>query len=132
MAIRLSRRKIARYIADGLVSDKESKKLVQELAAYLIDAKRISELELIVRDVEYELTKRGVVLGRITSASHLTSATQLAIKQLIQKEANAQSVELVQFIDPAVIGGVKIDLPGQQFDGTIARRLTTLRMNVKK
>lgn len=132
MAIRLSRRKIARYIADGLVSDKGSKKLVQELAAYLIDAKRISELELIVRDVEYELTKRGVVLGRITSASHLTLATQSAIKQLIQKEANAQSVELVQFIDPAVIGGVKIDLPGQQFDGTIARRLTTLRMNVKK
>jgi F-type H+-transporting ATPase subunit delta len=132
MAVRLSRRKIAGYIADGLMSGKEHKRIIQELAAFLIDTRRTKELELVVRDIEFELSKRGVVLGRITSATNLTSATELAIKKLIKSETNARSVELARFIDPTVIGGVKIDLPGEQFDGTIARRLTTLRMNVKK
>ncbi|CAN5393418.1 hypothetical protein BH10PAT4_BH10PAT4_1620 [soil metagenome] len=132
MAIRLSRRKIAGYIADGLVSGISETKLVKELAGFLIDTRRTKELELVVRNIEYELKKRGIVLGRITSATHLTTATEAAIKELIRTETNAKSVELARSIDLTVIGGVKIDLPGTQFDGTIARRLTTLRMNVKK
>ena len=132
MAIRLSRRKIAGYVADGLVSGTSESKLVKELAGFLIDTRRTKEIELVVQDIEYELKKRGIVLGRITSATDLTTATEAAIKELIRVETKATSVELSRCIDQAVIGGVKIDLPGEQFDGTIARRLTTLRMNVKK
>ncbi len=132
VSIRLSRRKIAGYIANGLVSGVQSNKLVTELAAFLIETRRTNEIELVIRDIEYELKNRGIVLGRITSATDLSTATKDAIQKLIQTETKATSVELVQFIDPTVIGGVKIDLPGEQFDGTIARRLTTLRMNVKK
>lgn len=132
MATRLSRRKITGYIADQLIAGVQTKTLIRQLAAFLIDNRRTKELELVVRDIEYELKKRGTVMTRVTSAHDLSTATQKAIKQLIQDKTDAKRIELEQFIDPSVLGGVKIDLPGLQLDATIARRLTTLRTNVKK
>ncbi len=129
---RLSRRKITSYIADQLTSGHDSTHLVMELAAFLIDTKRTNELDLVIRDIEYELKNRGIVLAHITSAFDLTSATQAAISKLIKDQTGAKEIELQKFIDPDAIGGVKIDIPGMQLDSTIARRLTTLRMNVKK
>lgn len=132
MAIRLSRRKITSYIADQLAAGYQAKKLIRELAAFLVDNRRTKELDLIVRDIEYELKKRGIVLARVTSAFDLATATQQAIKKLIKSQTNAKVIELKQFVDPTVLGGVKIDLPGLQMDGTVAYRLTTLRTNLKK
>lgn len=132
MAIRLSRRKITGYIADQLAAGYETKKLVRALAAFLIDNRRTKELDLIVRDIEYELKKRGIVLASVTSAFDLATVTQEAIKKLIKSQTNAKVIELKQFVDPTVLGGIKIDLPGLQMDSTVAYRLTTLRTNLKK
>ncbi|TAL15054.1 hypothetical protein EPN95_00930 [Patescibacteria group bacterium] len=132
MAIRVSRRKISNYIADQIAAGHEGKKLIQELAAFLIDTRRVKELELVVRDIEYELTSRGIVLAWVSSAHDLTSATKIAITKLIKDRTDAKNVELQELIDPALLGGIKIDLPGQQLDMTIARRLTQLRTNVKE
>ncbi|MDB5167548.1 MAG: atpH [Candidatus Saccharibacteria bacterium] len=132
MAIRVSRRKISNYIADQIAEGHETKKLIQELAAFLIDTRRTKELELVVRDIEYELKNRGIVLAWVTSAHDLTSATKTAINKLIKDQTDAKNVELQELVDPTVLGGVKIDLPGQQLDMTIARRLSLLRTNVKE
>lgn len=132
MAIRLSRRIITSYIAGELAAGKETTLLINQLAAFLIESGRTKELELIVRDIEYELKNQGIVLARVTSAFDLATATQTAITHLIKKHTSAQTIELQQFIDPTVLGGVKIDLPGLQMDMTIGHRLTTLRTNLKK
>lgn len=132
MAIRLSRRKITGYIAQQLVAGVEVEQIVRQLAAFLIDSRRTKEVGLIVRDIEYELTKQGIVLARATSAFDLTEATRQAVTKIIQDKTGAQHVQLHQFIDPSVLGGVKIDLPGLQLDATIARKLTLLRTNYKK
>jgi F-type H+-transporting ATPase subunit delta len=132
MAQRLSRRKITGYIAQQLVAGVQAKHLVLQLAALLIDTKRTNEVGLIVRDVEYELTKRGVVLAQVTSVFDLTEETKRAVTKLITDQTGAHQVYLRQFLDPDVLGGVKVDLPGLQLDATIARRLTTLRTNYKK
>lgn len=132
MAVRLSRRKITSYVAQQLVAGVETNQLVLQLAAFLIDNRRTNELGLIVRDIEYELKKRGIVTAKITSAFDLTAATHSAVTKLIEAKTGAHQVQLRQFIDPSVLGGVKIDLPGLQLDATIARRLTLLRTNYKK
>lgn len=132
MAIRLSRRKITNYIAGEIAAGKDVKLLVRQLAAFLIDNRRTKEVDLIVRDIEYGLKNQGIVLARVTSAFDLATATQTAITKLIKEQTNARTIELRQFIDPKVLGGVKIDLPGLQMDTTIARRLTIYRTNVKK
>ena len=132
MAIRLSRRKIASYIASRLLSVKDDTAVLQELAGYLIDSKRTNELELIVRDIEYELQNRGVVLARVTSATDLTKATEEAVAKLVQDHSGASKVYLQQFIDTDLIGCLRVDLPGHRLDATVARRLATLRANYKK
>jgi len=132
MAVRLSRRKITGYIAEQLMAGVKTEQLVLQLAAFLIDSKRTNEVGLIVRDIEYELTKRGIIAAQVTSAFDFTEATRLAVTKLIKEKTGAHQVYLRQFIDPDVLGGVRIDLPGMQLDTTIARRLTTLRTNYKK
>lgn len=132
MATRLSRRKIAGYIADQLALGKETKKIIRELAAYLVSTRRTKELDLIVRDIEYELTKRGIVLARVTTAFDLQAATRSAVTKLIKERTSAKIIELEQHIDPTVLGGFKIDLPGLKMDATIAHRLNVLRTSLKK
>lgn len=132
MAVRLSRRKIASYVAQQLVAGVKTNQLALELAAFMLDTKRTNELGLIIRDIEYELSKLGVVMAQVTSAFDINEATQLAVNKLIKDKTGASQVHLEQFIDPSVMGGVKIDLPGLQYDATVARRLTILRTNFKK
>jgi F-type H+-transporting ATPase subunit delta len=130
MAARLSRRKITRYVADQLATGTGVDMVVKQLAAFLIDTGRTTELELMVRDIEYALAGKGIVLAHVTSATELTDATRTAIRAFAGDKA--QSVQLSEYIDPSVLGGVKVDIPGRQFDGTIARRLTMLKTNFKK
>lgn len=132
MPSRLSRRKIASFIADRLVAGSNQMAIIRQLAAYLIDNRRTKEVQLIVRDIEFELQNRGVILAEVTTASKLTDATRKEIERLIVSHADPGRIELRQFIDPSVIGGVRIDIPGKRLDATIARRLAIFRENYKK
>ncbi len=124
MASRLSRRKIASYVADKLVDGSPKKAVLREVAAYLIMTRRTRELELLVRDIEDLLAERGVVVADVVSAHALTSATRAEIEKLV---GVATTLQLREFVDPSVLGGVRIDLPGKRFDGTILRKLTALK-----
>ena len=133
MAGRLSRRRLATYIADGLVSGTPSKKtLIEQLAAYLIETRRTKELGLIVRDVEYHLAEKGHLSATITSAFDLDSETLHAIESFVKDKTKAPNVSLTTLVDPSVLGGIKISLPGRENDQTIAHQLTVLKTRFKK
>jgi len=129
---RISRRIIANYIANGLVEGKNKKELVQQLAGFLIDTRRTKELDLIVRDVEFKLAEHGVIQATIVSAFDLTTETTKALEAFIKDKTKASKVSLTNTIDPTVIGGVKIQLPGREIDQTVARQLTVLKTRFKK
>ncbi len=132
MPSRLSRRKIASYIAERLISDDSQIAAIRQLAAFLIDNRRTKEVQLIVRDIEFELQNRGIILAEVTTATDLTDATRKEIERLVGEHADPGRIQLRQFIDPTVIGGVRIDIPGKRLDATIARRLALFRENYKK
>ena len=132
MAVRLSRRKIAEYIASQVADGGSIKELATNLAAFLVDTRRTTEIELIIRDIQFQLAERGVVLASVVSADALSAATRTAIIDMVKEQTAAKTVELNQFIDPAVLGGVRIDIPGRQLDATIFRRLSLLTTNNKK
>jgi F0F1-type ATP synthase delta subunit len=130
---RLSRRSIASYIARELVEGTTPKNtLFMELAAFLIDAKRTKELDLIIKDIEYCLADKGVMRATIISAHELTTETKKALEDFVKKETNATTVSLSSHVEPAVLGGVKISIPGRELDQTIARQLTVLKTRFKK
>lgn len=123
MAARLSRRKIAGVVVDKLMSGKPKKDVLREVAAYLIATRRTRELALFVRDVEALLADHGVVVADVVSATKLTAASKTEIKKVV----DADSLQLREYIDASVLGGVRINLPGRRFDGTILRKLNALK-----
>lgn len=127
MAARLSRRTIARHVADQLL--KGDADIMQQLAAFLIDTRRTRELELIVRDTEDALAARGVMIASVASARELTVDAKKAITAFISQTSGASTVHLRPSVDSSLLGGVKIDLPGQELDTTLRRKLTQLKSN---
>lgn len=123
MAQRISRRKIAEFVASEIVGGKKTTIVLREVAAFLIESRRTRELDLIVRDIEAALMDKGVVIADVTSAFALTDelkkhiATLVGGKQLILREE----------VDPSVLGGLRITIPGQQLDATLKRKIDALK-----
>ena len=132
MTGRLSRRSMAEYVANGLAEGKSKKLLLQQLAAYLIDTRRTSELELIIRDIEFSLAEKGIVQASIVSAFDLSAETKKALEAFVKTKTKATQVSLSNMVDPSVLGGVKITIPGRELDQTVARQLTVLKTRFKK
>ncbi|HRN90552.1 MAG TPA: ATP synthase F1 subunit delta [Candidatus Saccharibacteria bacterium] len=127
MAVRISRRKLAEYFVDELLDGK--KDVHQQLAAYLIEAKRVRELTIIVRDIEHNLAMRGHVIADVTSAHELTSATRKQIEAMVRMVKPKASVYLRTAVDPDVIGGVKVEVLARVMDSTVKNKLTMLKAN---
>ena len=128
---KLSRRAIATYVAEQLTNG-DSKKVIVQLAAFLVDTRRTKELSLIVRDIQFYLAEAGSVSGVITTATALSTETKKAIETYIKNQTGATTVALDSLIDPSVIGGVKVSIPGRELDATVSRSLTVLKTRFKK
>jgi F-type H+-transporting ATPase subunit delta len=123
MALRLSRRKIATYAADQLLAGVSKKEVLRSVAAHLVETRRTREQILLIREIEDVLALRGHVVADVTSAHPLSKELKDQIKDLVE----ADTLQLRELVDPTVLGGMKIDVPGKRFDGTIRRKLTALR-----
>lgn len=118
----ISRRKLADYVAREIEAGSDIRQLIDQVAAYLIEAGRERDVELMRRTIEIALAHRGIIVANVTTA-HPLSATE---RKAIIAKIDAQRVYLRESVDPAVIGGVRIETPGRRFDATIARHLSRL------
>ena len=123
MALRLSRRKIAAYAVEQLLSGAKKDTVLKEIAAYLITMRRTRELDLLVRDLEDVFSQHGIVVADITSARALSDG----LKTEISKLAGGKTVQLRETLDPDVLGGIRLEIPGKRFDGTLRHKLTLLK-----
>jgi len=127
MATKLSRRKLAGNAAARLSSGESKKIVLQELAAYLIDANRKKEATLIIRDIEAMLVDAGTAIGTVMSARPLTATALEAIESFIkQQNAQVKNVVLREQIDESLIGGIRLELPGHQLDASVKAKLEQL------
>lgn len=119
---KISRRKLALYVAETFEATHKLDTVLTEVAAYLVEAKRTREAELLVRAIEDELAARGIVIAHVVTARPLAQELEKAIKNLI----DAREIHLDAEVDPSVIGGVRIETPGKLLDATIKRKLLAL------
>lgn len=121
----ISQRRLAAYVAGQLLASGDKKRLIKELAAYLIETGRVRDLNQVVAAIEEALASRGAVVATVTTARPLSPEN----KQAIVKQFTPTGAKLYirEQIYPSVIGGFKIELPGSQFDGTVIHKLTTLK-----
>ncbi len=118
---RTSRRRLAEYVAERLLADDGS--VIAELAALIITERREREIELIVRDIEDSLARRGVLVATVETATQLTDSVRAEIVKLL----DASEVKLREIVAPELIGGVRVRTPGAVLDGTIVQKLHTLK-----
>lgn len=121
MAAPLSRRKLAVYAA-GLIAKGNGELAIEQLAAYLVETNRTREAGLVVRDIEFELANNGIVIATVSTAHGLTADLRAAVARLLQ----AKQLFLKEVVDPSVIGGIRIVVPGKQYDATVRRKLELL------
>ena len=118
---RTSRRRLAEYVAERLLADDVS--VIAELAALIITERREREIELIVRDIEDSLARRGVLVATVETATQLTDSVRAEIVKLL----DASEVKLREIVAQELIGGVRVRTPGAVLDGTIVQKLHTLK-----
>lgn len=120
MSTRISRRKLAVYVAEQLVDGSSS--VMDEIAALLVSERRIGEVDLLVRDIEAELANRGVLVATVETAEGLDTNSKQAIIDFLGGE-----VTLREVVKPELIGGVRIETPTMELDETVAKKLQTLK-----
>lgn len=125
MAQRVARRKIAAHYAEQLIAGK--KDVVRQLAAYLVETGRIRELDLIVRDIESALAERGVLVADIASSRPLGDAATKEINAYLKSTTHAETIHLRKSVDPTLLGGVKVAIPGSELDATLRHKLNQLK-----
>lgn len=128
MAASISRRRLAKYVADQLAAGADQSKVLTELAAYLVDHRRENQVELLVRDIETTMaSEHNHVVAHVVSARELSDNLVAAITNFVATHTGAQAVEVKSSVDPSLLGGVIIKTPSAELDASIQRKLNALR-----
>lgn len=127
MATKLSRRKIADYVVGTILDGGNLDRVTKQLAGYLLESRRVNELDHIVRDIEFALSTRGHLVARVVSARKLSKETAKAIENMLKSSNSAKHVYAKYDIDESLIAGVKIEIPDKRIDKSVSRKLSILR-----
>ncbi len=101
--------------------------LTQRSLAEVAAGGRASLLPVIATILEAELAaKRGVMVAEITSARPLSVAMQKQVTDALTKAIGKQ-VQIRMIEDPAVLGGMAVQLGSLRLDATLSGALNTLR-----
>lgn len=122
------RHHLAEIIGEKTLHISDSKTLVQEVAAYLLVENHVGELDSLMRDVMNYRAEKGVVEASVISAHELSETDLDDIRDILHEEyPKATTFMLDTRLDPTVVGGVQIKLPGEQLDLTVRDRLNTFK-----
>ncbi len=125
MAVKISRKALAKYLVENSTSDT----LASEVAALLIDSNQTAELDSLMRDLN---AMRSQVLGIVEvtarSAFSLDQQAKNEIEQLARKLfPSFKELIIHEEHDKTVIGGVNLNFPGMNVDLTLRRKLNKLK-----
>jgi F0F1-type ATP synthase delta subunit len=122
------RTRIAGVIADRTLKKGMSKHLSREVAAYLLNERRVNELDSVLRDVQADWAEAGYVEVIASSAHGLTAGNKAAItKRIKQLYPQAKWIIITEVYDPEVIGGVRLNLPDRQLDLSVQAKLNKFK-----
>ncbi len=71
----------------------------------------------------------GIVEATVVSAVPLSAAEREKLLATLQARTG-KTIHLTEKTDPAVLGGLRLDLAGERLDGTVQRRLELLRDDI--
>ncbi len=73
----------------------------------------------------------GIARAKVYSAVALTESQKQALRDRLQKQSGKQVI-LTEKLQPSVLGGLRVEMEGLQYDGTVAGRLRRLHRDLKE
>lgn len=124
--------KTPRFKIAGIIADKSrngfSKSEAIQIAAYLLEERRVSELESILRDVSNLWAEHGYVEVKASSAYELSDQVKRDIEDQVRRVLpDAKQIYLNEVRDPELIGGVKLEFVNRQLDLSIQGELNKFK-----
>ncbi len=123
----VSRRVLTRHIAKELFRGEKQSDVVAQLAAYIIEHRLQNEITQIVGDIAHNLASLGRTTAYVTTARPLDPSLLGDLKAKVLKMENVSEAEIIEVIDPALLGGVIIETPTKRFDASVAHKLKRLK-----
>lgn len=121
-SLKISRRKLAAYVADEFRAG-NGELALRQAAAYLVETGRTRSAGLLVRDIEEALLGDGIVVADVTAARPIDELVKAAIAKLFP----AGELYIRERIDPSVLGGIRVEIPGQRYEGTLKHKIDLLK-----
>lgn len=105
---------------------------MKKFLGLLLEKDRLRFISQIATDYRGLADERsGVLRATITSAAELEQAQADAIKTGLEKQTG-KTVELKIDADAAMIGGIKVEIAGKVFDGSVKTQLKRIKDTLKK
>ena len=96
----------------------------------LIDGGRIELIHEIVARYRDEWNARNNVhAARVVSAQALDAEASEGVRKAIETAVKG-SVEMETSVDPSLVGGLKVEVDGHMYDGSVKARLRALRQHL--
>ncbi len=125
----ISRRKLADYAVDEMLSGRSSQAIAGQLAAELINSRRKAEYQLLIKDIYHTIESRGITaIVSVQTARRLDGSTKKLIEQFTAKLAKTEYVDLSERTDPSLIAGLKFQTARLSWDGSAKSRLDKLAL----
>lgn len=129
--INFSRRQIAKYAVEQMMSGYSIAALAKQLAAALSAVGKQKEVELLLSDINQEIEDRGLLAtARLTVTRPLSAALRREVTAIVKKRAGVKEVILAEEIDKDIIAGIKIETANHAWDKTLARILSQIKETV--
>lgn len=78
------------------------------------------------RFIERYKKEKGILTAEVRTANPLDEGTRNAVLEKVRKE-EGQEVDLIEHVEPDLIGGILLKVGDRQYDGTILKRLRKFR-----
>ncbi len=122
------RSNLAEYIVASVEDNMNSKKLAKNVAEYLLDSRKASELESVLRDVVNLRAANGFVEVDAYSTHKLSDSAIKDIKTTVKNHYdNTKTVVVNNLIDEDLVGGVKLYIGSDRLDLSIKNKLNKFR-----
>lgn len=116
-----SRTQVAQYVAQHLAAGRND--AVRTAAAWLLERGRARQASYLAKDVARTLAEQGYLYLEVTTARPLSNASREQIVADVRARTGATTVELMEHIDPTMIGGVRLTTPEMAMDGSVKTKL---------
>lgn len=123
-----ARHDIAKVLAERSLGRTDSKLFSEQIASYLLAEGRTADVEPLLRDIMQFRADQGIVEVIAVTAHSLTVAHKTDIETQVRAVVpGAKTIIISEELQPAMLGGIRLELPNQQFDLSVRAKLSRFK-----